>query len=129
MAKSKKNASPTSLLRPQPAKTAYVDAALKLSRSVYRQEWKTEKVTGMDEVVDGLLKVIRFLRTSQQPIGGGTNPAESSAQVDTKDMNPFQLLKMGYLEPQRLNRQQPERLFIFPKTRRISHGINSPRSS
>ncbi|MDT2236645.1 hypothetical protein P7H19_10550 [Paenibacillus larvae] len=51
----------------------------------------------MDEVVDGLLKANPFLANKpQQPIGGGTNPSGDSAQVDTKDMNLFQLLKMGY---------------------------------
>ncbi|MDT2287347.1 phage scaffolding protein [Paenibacillus larvae] len=77
-------------------KVAYVDAALKL---VDLSTVKVEdgKVTGMDEVVDGLLKANPFLANKpQQPIGGGTNPSGDSAQVDTKDMNPFQLLKMGY---------------------------------
>ncbi|MCY9509985.1 hypothetical protein M5W68_15460 [Paenibacillus larvae] len=77
-------------------KVAYVDAALKLA-DLSTVKMEDGKVTGMDEVVDGLLKANPFLANKpQQPIGGGTNPSGDSAQVDVKDMNPFQLLKMGY---------------------------------
>lgn len=77
-------------------KVAYVDAALKL---VDLSTVKVEdgKVTGMDEVVENLLKANPFLANKpQQPVGGSTNPSGDSAQVDTKDMNPFQMLKMAY---------------------------------
>ncbi|AXF39767.1 hypothetical protein LEY_6 [Paenibacillus phage Ley] len=77
-------------------KVAYVDAALKLA-DLSGVKVKDGKVTGMDEVVEGLLKDNPFLANKpQQPVGGGTNPSGDSAQVDVKDMNPFQLLKMGY---------------------------------
>ncbi|AQZ48379.1 hypothetical protein ERICIV_02237 [Paenibacillus larvae subsp. larvae] len=77
-------------------KVAYVDAALKLA-DLSGVKVKDGKVTGMDEVVEGLLKDNPFLANKpQQPVGSSTNPSGDSAQVDAKDTNPFQLLKMGY---------------------------------
>ncbi|MEV2662442.1 hypothetical protein ABNC42_18595 [Paenibacillus larvae] len=77
-------------------KVAYVDAALKLA-DLSTVKVEDGKVTGMDEVIDGLLKDNPFLVGKPQlPVGGSTNPSGDSAQVDIKDMNPFQLLKMGY---------------------------------
>ncbi|MED1164271.1 hypothetical protein [Bacillus paranthracis] len=77
-------------------KVAYVDAALKLA-DLSGVKVKDGKVTGMDEVVEGLLKDNPFLANKpRQPVGSSTNPSGDSAQVDAKDTNPFQLLKMGY---------------------------------
>ncbi|WP_052304529.1 hypothetical protein [Paenibacillus larvae] len=77
-------------------KVAYVDAALKLA-DLSTVKMEDGKVTGMDEVVENLLKANPFLANKpQQPIGGGTNPSGDSTQLDVKDMNPFQMLKTAY---------------------------------
>lgn len=77
-------------------KVAYVDAALKLA-DLSAVNVEGGKVTGMGEVVENLLKANPFLANKpQQPIGGSTNPSGDSAQLDVKDMNPFQMLKTAY---------------------------------
>ncbi|MEV2312441.1 Clp protease ClpB [Paenibacillus larvae] len=77
-------------------RVAYVDAALRLA-DLSGVKVKDGKVIGMDEVIEGLLKDNPFLANKpQQPVGSSTNPSGDSTQVDAKDTNPFQLLKMGY---------------------------------
>ncbi|MDT2263951.1 hypothetical protein P7H12_10590 [Paenibacillus larvae] len=50
----------------------------------------------MDEVVDGLLKANPFLANKTTATDWQARIQAETRHRDTKDMNPFQLLKMGY---------------------------------